>query len=172
MTVTLSDGEKLSLLMLCEIYDHLKIKGEFTTDVIKHAIFSGNVWGLEWEYSGVFHSETPRDVAIETSKILAMWHVLENTFERLDQKGKDLVLAAVRPHKLKFPGFDGNDEAEHLSAANFLVNHLGRFSERKTTDLDSHSDNLEAYRRMLAVYDSIGHPAELGAEDLIKIFTA
>jgi len=45
--VKLSQGEKLILLMLCEIQEHLKLKGDTNTELIKEAIYSGNLWGLE-----------------------------------------------------------------------------------------------------------------------------
>jgi hypothetical protein len=63
VTMQLSQGEKVILLMLCEIQKHLKIKGETNTKLIEDAIFSGNLWGLEWGMTGVFHgSETPEHV--------------------------------------------------------------------------------------------------------------
>ena len=87
--VKLSSGEKLMLLALCDIYDHLKIKGEIDTDLIKEAIFSGNLWGLEWELPGVFRSETPRAVLDETVRVLGMWQRLEQSFNNLKQSDKE-----------------------------------------------------------------------------------
>ncbi len=46
MEVKLSAGEKLILLMLREIQEHLKMKADTDTKLIKDAIFSGNLWGL------------------------------------------------------------------------------------------------------------------------------
>jgi hypothetical protein len=37
----LSDGEKLNILMLCDIYKHLKVKGEFDPEFISITIFNG-----------------------------------------------------------------------------------------------------------------------------------
>src|ERR1039458_7871123 len=47
-TMKLSQGEKLILLMLCEIQEHLKIEGGTNTKLIQEAILSGNLWGLDW----------------------------------------------------------------------------------------------------------------------------
>jgi hypothetical protein len=41
----LTDSEKLTLIMLCEIYEKLGIKGELDSKFVKEAIFSGNTWG-------------------------------------------------------------------------------------------------------------------------------
>lgn len=42
--VTFSPGEKLILLMLADLHDHLKIKSETDTKLLRAAIHSGNVW--------------------------------------------------------------------------------------------------------------------------------
>ncbi len=42
--IKLSDGEKVILLMLCEIQEHLEVKGETDTGLVKEAICSGNLW--------------------------------------------------------------------------------------------------------------------------------
>jgi hypothetical protein len=43
--MTLSDGEKLILVMLCDIYRHLGIKGEVKPDFILETIDSGKPLG-------------------------------------------------------------------------------------------------------------------------------
>src|ERR1700687_3899114 len=71
-TMQLSQGEKLILLMLCEIQEHLKLKGETNTELVKQAIYSGNLWGLDWGMPGVFHgSEIPDNVVREMANILS-----------------------------------------------------------------------------------------------------
>src|SRR5260370_31721904 len=50
----LSDGEKLIILMLCELYEHLKVKREIDPTFVASAIRGGHLWSLDWEYPGIF----------------------------------------------------------------------------------------------------------------------
>ena len=55
--MNLSDGEKLILAMLSEIHEALEIKNGVDPKFVQSAIYSGNFWGLKWQYSGIFDSE-------------------------------------------------------------------------------------------------------------------
>jgi len=50
----LGNAEKLILMMLCNIHEKLDIKGEIDPKFMRSAIQSGNLWGLEWEYLGIY----------------------------------------------------------------------------------------------------------------------
>jgi uncharacterized protein YfbU (UPF0304 family) len=155
----LSDGEKLILLMLCEIQEHLKMKGETNTEMVKNAIYSGNLWGLDWGMPGVYHgSETPDGVVSEMVHILSMWERLEQSFNGLSAKDREWLAKNSELGKdVKFYGWDGNDrtEVEYISAARFMVDYLDRFQHFKGRDFNAHMPTLEAYRRMLPVFEPI-----------------
>jgi len=157
--VTLSPGEKLILLMLSDLIDQLKVKTDTDTKLIREAIYSGNLWGLEWEMSGVFHGpETSKAIVEETVNFLSMWEKLEQSYKSLSQADKDWLStqAILSSAGVVFPGFDGNNESVYLNTANFLINDLDRFTHFKgRKDMNSHMPTLEAYRRMYAVFDPI-----------------
>jgi len=157
----LSDGEKLILLMLCEVQEHLELKGGTNTGLIKEAIYSGNLWGLEWGMPGVFHrSETPDHIVTETVEVLVMWQRLEESFNHLSHVDKDwLDNNSWLGKDVKFRGFDGNDatEVQYISASHFLVEQLDRFGGFKGRDFNAHMPTLDAYRRMLPIFDRILH---------------
>jgi uncharacterized protein len=44
----LSDGEKLILLMLADMYKGMKIKGDFDPDFISSTIHNNHLWGFDW----------------------------------------------------------------------------------------------------------------------------
>jgi len=48
-----TDGEKLIILMMSEVYEKLGINGEIDPEFIKSAIFNDKLWGLRWKYSGI-----------------------------------------------------------------------------------------------------------------------
>lgn len=49
----LTDGEKLIILMLTEMYEKLQIEGETEPDFLRSAIFNDHLWGIRWKYSGI-----------------------------------------------------------------------------------------------------------------------
>jgi uncharacterized protein YfbU (UPF0304 family) len=178
-TMQLSQGEKLILLMLCEIQEHLKIKDGTNTALVKEAIYSGNLWGLAWGMPGVFHgSETPDNVVREMANILSMWERLEQSFNGLNAKDKKWLAENSEFGKnVEFHGFDGNDKNEvlYISAAHFLVDYLDRFRHFKGRDFNAHMPTLAAYRRMLPVYDPILHRvtnADFSAAQIAEVLAA
>jgi uncharacterized phage-associated protein len=40
--------------MLCEVQEHLKLKGEIEPDFVKKAIYYDHLWAIEWKYHGLF----------------------------------------------------------------------------------------------------------------------
>src|SRR5438046_5400629 len=48
-SVKFSDGEKLILLMLGDLYKHLKVDGESDPEFIAKVILGGHFWAPKWE---------------------------------------------------------------------------------------------------------------------------
>lgn len=172
----LSSGEKLILVMLSEIYEHLKIKGEIDPKLVQSAIFGEQTWSLAWAYPGIVGSgenKTP-PVVREVLDILEMWELLEYSYSQLQPADKTKVKADAKPsgHDVRFRGFDGNNETEYMAATGVLINDLDRFSTFKGRDLNSHMPSLETYRRMLAVLQPLRNSHDFGplnAEQIIQI---
>ena len=175
--LTLRDGEKLILIMLCEIYKHLKIRGDIDPAFVAEAIHGGHYWGLKWKYDGVFGGhEDSEQVVSEVVDVLDMWSFLERGYDKLSQKDKARVEKEAEPFgkNVRFPGFDGNNEGEHMGIAHFLINELERFASFKGRDLNSHWPSIETYRRMLRVFGPTRRTLtgrQLGASEIIEILT-
>lgn len=175
----LSDGEKLILVMLSEIYSKLKVDGEIDGEFVKSAITTGNVWGLKWRYQGVFEVDEPdREIVSETGNILDMWYFMESAYSKLSKEDKKKVADSGLPFAkdVKFRGFDGNNECEYISVAHFLINHLGRFTHFKDRALNAHMPTIDAHRRMFEKFEPmrsvLGMGGELGAEHLLELMRA
>jgi len=56
---------------------------------------------------------------------------------------------------VKFAGFDGNNESEHMGIALFLVEKMDRFTRFKGRDMNSHHPSVDTYARMFAVFEPI-----------------
>lgn len=173
-----SDGEKLTSLMLCEIYKHFKIKSEIDPAFVEAAIHGGHHWGLKWEYPGIFHGhENNEHVVTEVVQVLDMWSFVESAHSKLSKKDKDRVEKEADPFgkHVVFLGFDGNNESEHLSVASFIIDNLKRFSSFKGRDLNSHMPSIEYYRRMLRVFEPMRRSlvgGNLNASQIIDILKA
>lgn len=155
-TVRFSDGERLLLLMMRDIYKKLEVdEGEIDADFIADVIYGGHYWAPKWEMSELFHGEEddPSNVHF-VGDVLDMWSFIERSYERLDEKEKARIEAEAKPFgtDVQLPGFDGNNESSLLGIANFLIKKMGRFVEFEGRDLNSHFPTVEMYKRMLAVF--------------------
>lgn len=79
----LTDGEKLILMMLAELFMHLKIKDGIDPALVARAISDGQPWALKAEYSAFLGGEdTEESIVEETGKIMSMWSFIESSWTR------------------------------------------------------------------------------------------
>lgn len=154
----LTNGERLITLMLCELYDKLDVVGEVDPDFLRTAIYTENEWSLAWKYPGIpFKSEDEPPELREVLDILEMWSFIETSYAELGQDEKNLLLTRTQPFTTapRFPGFDGNNEAEYISISSILIDQLDRFQDFSGRDLNAHMPTLGTYRRMLAKFREV-----------------
>lgn len=176
----LSDGEKLIALMLCDVIKKLDIESETDINLVEKVIFGGHYWALGWEMPGIFHGHADKQSRVRfVVDVLDMWSFLEEAIEELDDEARERVATEAAPFgkHAKFPGFDGNNEAEHLSIARFLVNDLERFTRFREGhgDLNSHCPTLEGYGRMYRVFEPIRATLigrRMSANEVISVLNA
>lgn len=177
-SIRISHGETLILMMLRDLYKHQNIEGEIQPDFVGEAILGGHYWGLEWQYSGLFHGHVDREEVVhEVVQVLDMWSFIESGYARLSDEGKKEVEEEVGPwgQHVKFPGFDGNNEIEHFSIARFLIDYLDRFETFKGRDLNSHFPSIERYRRMCQAFEPLRRTLvgrELSSSEIIDLLNA
>ena len=175
----LSFAEKLILIMLSEIHQSLKVKGEIDPAFVQKAIFNEAFWSLTWKYPGLVgsgQSTRPHHVQ-EVLDILEMWEGLEESYKRLPPEGKDKVRAEANRFgtSVRFPGFDGNHETEYLGAAKTLIDDLDGFTTFSGRDLNSHMPLLATYQHMVEVYRALSRTPSSGllsADQLIQVLNA
>ena len=177
-SVQISDGEKLLLLMLGDVYKHLKVKGESDPDFIAQVIYGGHYWAPRWRMTGVFHDyhDDTRDLHFVVD-VLDMWSFIEEAYARLSKKDKEALEKEAEPFGAnpRFLGFDGNNEAQLIGIARFLVDDMDRFTTFKKREMNSHMPTVEGYSRMLSVFEPIrktldGHGLSLA--QLVKVLNA
>jgi uncharacterized protein YfbU (UPF0304 family) len=174
----ITNSEKLILLMLSEIHEHLKIKSDIDPAFVKEAIHTRNTWGFEWQYPSLFEG-TGRDSTEVTDVVntLDTWWFIETSYGKLNDadKAKLEVLSPFYGKNPKFPGFDGNNEGELLSIAKFLTEQLGRFESFKGRIENSHTPSIAGYRRMYETFEPIRRTLDfrsLTVEEIGKILNA
>ncbi len=177
--VEFSDGEKMIVLMLCDLMEHLKVKGDTSTKFLKSVIFGGHYWALKWDLTGVFHGHVDKpEVVTDVVNILDMWSFIEFGYAKLSKKEKDRIEKEAPPFGkyVSFRGFDGNYESEYMSVARFLIDDMDRFTHFKGRDLNSHAPTIDSARRMYRLFEpmrtGLGGGNELGADQIIKLMRA
>lgn len=172
----LSDGEKLILTMLCDLHQHLEVKGGIDPELVLAAISGGHHWALEREYTGIFHDEQVDDATLtETYEILEMWTTIERDYLALSAADQKRVGAAVGKDP-KFTGFDGNASERHMSVAVFLIDRLALYGNFKGRDMNSHGmPPIDSYRQMLAAFQStrpnLAAHTSMDADQIIEVLS-
>jgi uncharacterized protein YfbU (UPF0304 family) len=153
-----TDGEKLITLMLTDLLKGLNVETETNIDLVRSAIYGGHYWALGWEMPGVYHGHNDKESRVSfVVDVLDMWSFLEEGYEVLSDEGKEQLAKVADPFgaHVKFLGFDGNNEAEYMSIATFLVRDLDRFTRFKDRSFNSHSPTLVGYGRMVRAFEPI-----------------
>jgi uncharacterized protein len=179
MIMKLSNSEKLIFLMLSDIYDKLGL-ADIDTKLLRSAIYTENTWALDWEMSGVIGSdgEPLPPLVQDVVKYLNMWSILEESHSSFDSEAKDKVAREAEPFgkHVRFPGFDGNNEARALSIARILIDDMGRFERFRGRDLNSHVPLISNYDRMLKVFESNRQSSTgnrtIGPEQMVVVLQA
>jgi uncharacterized protein YfbU (UPF0304 family) len=175
----IDDGDRLVIMMLRDIQKTLKIKDpEVDPDFLADVILGGHYWALDWKYTGLFHDHVDsRQVLHEVVDVLDMWSFLEEGYEALSTSEIARIEKEADPFGkyVKFTGFDGNNESEHMGIALFLVEKMDRFTRFKERDMNSHHPSIEAYARMFAVFEPIRNTLvgrRLSVTEIISILKA
>jgi len=127
---------------------------------VQKVIYGGHYWALGWEMPGIFHGHADKQARVRfVVDVLDMWEFLEESFEALNDEEKAWLAKEADPFgtHVTFRGFDGNNEAEYLGVARFLIEDLKRFSRFRKghRDLNSHHQTIETYGQMLRVFEPI-----------------
>lgn len=122
--------------------------------------------GLVTEYEEVLYLEPPMSETDcrEVLDILAMFNALHYSYDRLEDKG------GIDALKIRFVGFDGNNEGRQLGYARYLIEQDDRYTHLvEGRDLDSHGPFMDEYRDMLERYKALGEPSLLTREQLLEV---
>lgn len=169
----LSNGERLILVMLAELYKANQVKGEIDPGFVLASIRNNQTWGLAWKYPGICRGEGEKPAVVEeTCSILDMYRRLSGSLKDLSEADRKRIEKDAYPFGdyLKYQGFDGNND-DHCGVVDHLVRQLGLYEEINA-DLNSHSSaTIGQYRKMLQRIENIPpHPNfKLTADQIIAV---
>lgn len=107
----------------------------------------------------------------EVVDVMAMFRALNQGYDRLDDK------EGIDAYRLRFHGFDGNNEGSLMAYAQYYCNHDGgRFAEFQEQDgfddFNSHVEMLDRYRAMMTEWNKSANKNKLTKEDIARITSA
>ena len=151
----LSDGEKLILMMLCDLHKSLGVKSSVDPDLITAAIRDGKDIDLK-----VGAAQDKESLGREVAEILEMWSTIERGYKKLTVEQKREVEAGAGPlgRGVRFSGFCHDTETGFRETARFLIEDTDRFERFQGRNLDANMPCLEGYRRMLRSYEPMRAP--------------
>lgn len=118
-----------------------------------------------WSLGPIFSTQ---DCA-EVIDILNLFRMLGDSYDDLKAEAK----GGIDDRRLRFPGFDGNGEAEQFGYASYLIKELGLFQEALRDDLNSHYPTLPRCRAMLEEWKRRGEPyTAMSQQDIAAIIEA
>ncbi len=122
--------------------------------------------GFETEYSHFFQ-EIDEDILIsadahEVFEVMNMFRALKYGYQNLDDK------SGIDSYPITFHGFSGNDEGKQWAYAQYLQANQ-RYTDIGEGDLNSHSPEMDTYRRMLPEWQKSADKFELTKEDIQRI---
>ncbi|MBM7644067.1 uncharacterized protein YfbU (UPF0304 family) [Scopulibacillus daqui] len=157
----LSKVERLILFNQFSILEQLNAKDapySYYKEILEH--------GYTYNYDELVEfllDDVPREVCDEVWDILQMHRSIIHSYNNLESKDD-----------IKFKGFDGNEETEHMTYARFIIENMNRFEEQKLADYNTHFPTLNRYRRMLSEWRKISerYNSHLTVEQIKQIINA
>ncbi len=133
------------------------------------ALQQGFALHYKWILENVWNDLSEAD-CLSVLNALTVYRAIVHSFDKLEAK-HDLTEERVR-----FPGFDGNEESQHLAYARYFIVDLGRFEElrrgQEYPDFNSPVPMLDTYSRMHEKWESWGRPLSMSYEKINDLLAA
>jgi len=126
-----------------------------------------NGYTLEYEWiSQYIMDEFPVEGCTEVLDILDMFQSLKFSYDELDDK------SGIKEASVRFQGFDGNHETNHMAYARHLVEDEGKFDVLQIKNFNGHFPSLDRYLWMVEEWNKSADKFRLTKDDIIRITSA
>lgn len=161
----LSEKERLILYNQYRILEKLYPDEEKDCQLAQKILLEG--YELEYDELITMMGDVSREVCKETIDILQMFRSLFFSYEKLEDK------SGIDEYDVKFQGFDGNEEGEYYSYAEFFILDKKRYEEFNKCEINSHCNKLPQYREMLSVWRQFKRfTSDLTKEQILDIISS
>jgi uncharacterized protein YfbU (UPF0304 family) len=151
-------------LLLANQYEILcTLKSDESYSRMAENLRSGHKWLYE-QHAVRISDNLPESETEHVLSILGIYSDLRDSYDRLTDK------SGIDEHLVKFPGFDGNNEAELLLFARALSQN-GNYAETIGKDAkNSHMPTTAMYQRMIVEWKNLGEPRfPISRENILRI---
>jgi len=163
MDITLTPYQRLNLYNQYTILEQLSLiqdnesEAKFYAKLAKIA-FEGYSHDY-YEITDIIQEELPFATASFVWDVLDMYSEIYTSYNKIENP-------IISFESIKFRGFDGNNEADLMAYCGFIVNDLGRYTEFKGGDFNSHAPRVHKYSEMLQKWNEWGKPYNMSEEQI------
>ena len=163
MDLTLTLKERLILLNQYRILELIDV--ENADQYKKLQIILADAYELEYSELHQFVARTPFTAAQcrNVLDVLTMFEVLGDSYDALDDK------SGIEEWRVRFQGYDGNNEAEYVGYVRYLVDHGDRFTHVVNGTFNSHRPVVRQYAEMLARFGKHMGSTRLPKQRILEI---
>jgi len=159
----LSKTQRLSLINQFLILEKLYPEEADYYEKHRIALQQGFQLHYKWILENVW-DDLPEEECRKVLDALDLYRGIMYSYDALEDKG-DLTESKVR-----FRGFDGNNESHHLAYARYFIVDLDRYEElvrgQEYPDFNSHSPMLATYERMTAAWQAWNRPHNMSVAQI------
>ncbi|MFH5067047.1 hypothetical protein ACHHY8_01590 [Enterobacter cloacae complex sp. 2024EL-00215] len=142
---------KLSVFMMCDLFDHFDLRNGYDTELIRTAISTNHLWALEVAYPGLLNEFEVPEETVFINETACLFKKLQRTYHTFSDSEKDKLFTAIPnfslTHDLAFQGFDSISERNMLDVSKILTL-LGYHSDMDLTK-ETYNATTQRYTRML-----------------------
>lgn len=151
----LTKKDRLLLFNQLEILKHLNPDEADRYEVEQKIVANGYKYHYDELVEG-FDEDLDIAVSEYVFDVLQMYRSLNNSYASLSSEEK----SQIDINNIKYQGFDGNEEGDYYSYANFLLEDYDRYGEiyeDEKVELNSHRNMIRRYDRMLETWKSFNN---------------
>ena len=165
----LSKKERLSLINQCLILEKLYPDEANYYEQHRIALQQGFQLHYQWILENVW-DDLPEEECRKVLDALDLYRGIVSSFDALEDKD------GLTESRVRFPGFDGNNESHYLAYSRYFIVDLERYEElirgQEYPDFNSHSQMLEKYERMTSLWKSWQRPHTMLASQIRMLLEA
>lgn len=93
---------KLSVMMMCDLFDHFGLQNGYDTDLIRTAIATNHLWALEVAYPGLLDDFEIPEEAIFIDETVCLYKKLKFTYDSFTNAERDKLHVIIPNFSMKY----------------------------------------------------------------------